>query len=109
MCSDCSLPEECPSESKEHRLWQVFLFGFSVFFRLAQTILKITLYLSLKVKKERKKQKNPTLNQRMSGTGLPSTTTAKRGLSPAQTSRSSMIVSNVGAAGGRHGIGGLWG
>lgn len=37
-----------------------------------------------------------TLNQRMSGMGLPSTTTAKRGVSPAQTSRSSMMVSNVG-------------
>lgn len=30
--------------------------------------------------------------------GLPSTTTAKRGVSPAQTSKSSMIVSNVGGA-----------
>lgn len=39
-----------------------------------------------------------TLNQRMSGMGLPSTTTAKRGVSPAQTSKSSMIVSNVGGA-----------
>lgn len=34
----------------------------------------------------------------MSGTGLPSTTTAKRGVSPVQTSKSSMIVSNVGGA-----------
>lgn len=39
-----------------------------------------------------------TLNQRMSGIGLPSTTTAKRGVSPEQTSKSSMIVSNVGGA-----------
>lgn len=39
-----------------------------------------------------------TLSQRMSGTGLPSTTTAKRGVSPAHTSKSSMIVSNVGGA-----------
>lgn len=34
----------------------------------------------------------------MSGMGLPSTTTANRGVSPAQTSKSSMIVSNVGGA-----------
>lgn len=61
----------------------------------------------IKSEKTNKQTKFPTLNQRMSGTGLPSTTTAKRGLSPAQTSKSSMIVSNVGAAGDRHGIGSL--
>lgn len=36
----------------------------------------------------------------MSGMGLPSTTTANCGNSPAQTSRSSMMVSNVGGAAG---------
>lgn len=34
----------------------------------------------------------------MSGMGLPSTTTAKRGVSPVQTSKSSIMVSNVGGA-----------
>lgn len=37
-----------------------------------------------------------TLNHRMSGSGLPSTTTARRHVSPMCTSTSSMMVSNLG-------------
>lgn len=43
--------------------------------------------------------KKHTLYQRMSGMGFPSTTTAKRGVSPTLTSRSSIIDSKVGATG----------
>lgn len=40
--------------------------------------------------------KGRTLYHRMSGSGFPSTTTAKRDVSPTHTSTSSMIVSNFG-------------
>ena len=47
---------------------------------------------------EEKQNEELTLYQRMSGIGFPSTTTAKRGVSPTLTSKSSMMVSNVGGA-----------
>lgn len=47
----------------------------------------------------------PTLYHMMSGSGFPSTTTAKRGVSPSWASMSSMMDSKRGASAERWGVG----
>lgn len=102
MCNDCSPTAGCHSERDAATFSNISseIDHKNLFWYISILKLQHTVYLSLSwgLNYFWQLKSIKTLNQRMSGMGLPSTTTAKRGVSPAQTSRSSMIVSNVGGA-----------